>query len=120
MGSERLQHLIRFYAILDQLEKTIGGARRLVNCDGRLAGQDGVEPAESKLNKGVMPAEVCNSGFVSLRLSRIAVGYLHDGDEVWLTDRKATNRILQISTIFSVRTRSLRNVVVSFCQPVCA
>ncbi len=37
MGTERLQHLTRFYAILDQLEKTIGGARRLVDCHGRMA-----------------------------------------------------------------------------------
>src|SRR5258708_38621617 len=36
MTSERLQHLVRLYSILDRLEHSIGGARRLVDCRGRM------------------------------------------------------------------------------------
>jgi hypothetical protein len=36
MDNERLEHLIRFYSILDKLEKTIGGARTLADCRGRM------------------------------------------------------------------------------------
>jgi hypothetical protein len=36
MPNERHADLIRFYSILDQLEKNIGGARRLADCSGRL------------------------------------------------------------------------------------
>lgn len=35
MGDKR-DDLVRFYAILDRLERHIGGARRLANCSGRL------------------------------------------------------------------------------------
>ena len=35
MGSERLEHLLRFYSMLDRLEKNIGGARTLADCTGR-------------------------------------------------------------------------------------
>src|SRR3984885_3438171 len=34
--SDRLQDLIRFYSIMDQLEKAIGGARALADCRGRM------------------------------------------------------------------------------------
>src|ERR1700722_1639955 len=37
MSEERLQHLVRFYSILADLEKIIGGARTLADCRGRLA-----------------------------------------------------------------------------------
>jgi hypothetical protein len=37
MSDERLQHLVRFHAILNRLEKTIGGARTLADCCGRMA-----------------------------------------------------------------------------------
>ncbi len=36
MVNERRADLIRFYSILDQLEKNIGGARKLADCSGRL------------------------------------------------------------------------------------
>jgi hypothetical protein len=35
--SNRRHDLVRFYAILDRLERRIGGARRLADCSGRLA-----------------------------------------------------------------------------------
>jgi hypothetical protein len=35
--SRRLDHLIRFYRILDSLERRIGGRRLLAECDGRMA-----------------------------------------------------------------------------------
>lgn len=33
----RLQHLVRFYSLLDRLEGNVGGARRLADCSGRMA-----------------------------------------------------------------------------------
>jgi hypothetical protein len=36
MSSSRLEHLIRFYSVLDRLEQNIGGARRLTDCSGRI------------------------------------------------------------------------------------
>lgn len=36
-NDNRLQHLVRFYSILDRLEKGIGGARTLAECSGRIA-----------------------------------------------------------------------------------
>jgi hypothetical protein len=36
MNSNRLTDLKRFYAILNALEKTIGGQRTLADCSGRL------------------------------------------------------------------------------------
>ncbi len=35
LGDVRLQHLVRFYALLDRLERNIGGARCLSGCSGR-------------------------------------------------------------------------------------
>jgi hypothetical protein len=37
MRDERLQHLVRFYSILGDLERNIGGARTLADCRGRMA-----------------------------------------------------------------------------------
>jgi hypothetical protein len=37
MNDSRLQHLIRFYSILDALEAEIGTARTLADCHGRMA-----------------------------------------------------------------------------------
>ena len=53
MGEVRLQHLVRFYALLDRLERNIGGARCLSGCSGRTDWpQRGVyffrEPGESR------------------------------------------------------------------------
>lgn len=36
MTEERHEHLVRFYAILNRLERNIGGARRLADCSGRM------------------------------------------------------------------------------------
>jgi hypothetical protein len=36
MSARRLQDLIRFYSILDQLEQTLGGVRALAYCRGRV------------------------------------------------------------------------------------
>jgi hypothetical protein len=36
MDSERREHLVRFYSILDRLEQEIGGARKLASCSGRM------------------------------------------------------------------------------------
>jgi hypothetical protein len=36
MSDRRLQDLIRFYSIPNQLEKMVGGARALANCRGRM------------------------------------------------------------------------------------
>src|SRR5262245_17760472 len=36
MGNERGDHLIRFYSILDKLERNIGGACKLADCSGRM------------------------------------------------------------------------------------
>ena len=36
MGETRREHLIRFYSIVDELERNIGGARTLGNCRGRM------------------------------------------------------------------------------------
>src|ERR1035441_2501892 len=35
-SDDRIQHLIRFYSILDGLEKHVGGARELAACSGRM------------------------------------------------------------------------------------
>ena len=36
MSNERLEDLVRFYLILDRLERNIGGARTLADCRGRM------------------------------------------------------------------------------------
>jgi len=57
MGSERLEHLLRFYSMLDRLEKNIGGARTLADCSGRCGWpKRGVyffrEPGQSRTDTG--------------------------------------------------------------------
>jgi hypothetical protein len=37
MDTARLDHLIRFYSILNRLEQNSGGARKLVDCSGRMS-----------------------------------------------------------------------------------
>ena len=56
----RLQHLVRFYSILDRLEKSIGGPRCLAGCSGRMDWPHrGVyffrEPLEMRSETGVGP-----------------------------------------------------------------
>jgi len=36
MSEQRLNHLTRFYSILDTLEQNIGGAKKLADCSGRM------------------------------------------------------------------------------------
>ncbi len=36
MNDERREHLIRFYSLIDRLEKNIAGARTLAGCSGRM------------------------------------------------------------------------------------
>src|SRR5689334_6526379 len=36
MSEERIEHLIRFYSILERLEQNIGGERKLADCTGRM------------------------------------------------------------------------------------
>jgi hypothetical protein len=36
MSVSRLQHLVRFYSILDELERRVGGAPTLADCKGRM------------------------------------------------------------------------------------
>jgi hypothetical protein len=36
MNEERREHLVRFYSILDRLERDIGGTRTLADCSGRM------------------------------------------------------------------------------------
>ncbi|MEO8096329.1 MAG: hypothetical protein ABI811_01405 [Acidobacteriota bacterium] len=36
MSDQRREHLTRFYSLLDQLEKNIGGAKTLAQCSGRM------------------------------------------------------------------------------------
>jgi hypothetical protein len=37
MDAERREHLVRFYSILGNLERKIGGGRKLADCSGRMA-----------------------------------------------------------------------------------
>jgi hypothetical protein len=37
MDNERIEHLLRFYLILGRLERSIGGARILADCRGRMS-----------------------------------------------------------------------------------
>jgi hypothetical protein len=63
MKSERLEHLSRFYSILDTHEKNIGGARSLADCSGRMGWpRRGVyffrEPGENRTDTGEGPRVV--------------------------------------------------------------
>jgi len=60
MDTLRLDHLIRFYSILHDLEDAIGGARTLAGCSGRMQWPGrGVyffrEPGEHRSNMGEGP-----------------------------------------------------------------
>jgi hypothetical protein len=60
MNTARREHLIRFYSILDLLEKHIGGARTLADCSGRMVWpKRGVyffrEPGEFRTDTGDGP-----------------------------------------------------------------
>jgi hypothetical protein len=36
MNEQRLDHRLRFYSILDTLEKNLGGAKKFADCSGRM------------------------------------------------------------------------------------
>lgn|SRR5215510_8226298 len=36
MNTQRREHLVRFYSILDELQDAIGGAHKLADCSGRM------------------------------------------------------------------------------------
>lgn len=60
LEGQRRKDLVSFYAILDHLEKNIGGARKLAECSGRLAWpKRGVyffrEPGENRVETGTGP-----------------------------------------------------------------
>ena len=59
MDTERREHLVRFYSILDNLEHNIGGARKLADCSGRMDWpKRGVyffrEPGENRADTGTV------------------------------------------------------------------
>jgi hypothetical protein len=59
-NDDRIQHLVRFYSILDVLEKNVGGARKLAECSGRMNWpRKGVyffrESGENRSDTGVAP-----------------------------------------------------------------
>jgi hypothetical protein len=60
MDTERREHLVRFYSILDELERHIGGTRTLAECAGRMEWpKRGVyffrEPGEVRADTGIGP-----------------------------------------------------------------
>lgn len=60
MQTERREHLIRFYSILDRLDHKLGGAHTLAGCSGRMIWpQRGLyffrEPGESRSDTGEGP-----------------------------------------------------------------
>jgi hypothetical protein len=60
MDTERREHLVRFYSILDELQRHIGGARTLAECAGRMDWpKRGVyffrESGEARVDTGIGP-----------------------------------------------------------------
>lgn len=87
----RRQDLDRFYSLLDGLEATVGGRRRLGNCDGRMNWPDrGVyfffHPDETR--------EPSNQ----LRVTRIGTHAVSEGSSTSLWDRLRTHRGAQRGT----------------------
>jgi hypothetical protein len=86
MSDRRLQDLIRFYSILNQLEKTIGGAPALADCRGRMKWPArGVyvfrEAGENRSDTGE-----------GLRVVRVGTHALKAGGSTTLWDRLSTHR----------------------------
>jgi len=79
MTGDRREDLIRFYALLDKLEKSIGGARTLASCSARMSWpRRGVyffrEPGEIRSDTGIGP-----------RIVRVGTHALKDsaGTKLW-------------------------------------
>ena len=86
MHAERPQHLIEFYAILDRLETRVGGARKLVDCRGRMTWPHKSiyffrEPGELRTNSGAGP-----------RIVRVGTHALHAGSGTKLWTRLSQHR----------------------------
>lgn len=86
MDSERHEHLVRFYSLLDRLEQEIGGARRLADCSGYMTWPArGVyffrEPGEMRSETGVGP-----------RIARVGTHALKDGSGTKLWTRLSQHR----------------------------
>ncbi|WP_338738557.1 hypothetical protein [Haloplanus salilacus] len=87
----RPEDLDRFYSLLDDLEATVGGKRRLGNCDGRMRWPDrGVyfffHPDESR------------AAVDQLRLTRVGTHAVSEGSSTSLWDRLRTHRGAQRGT----------------------
>jgi hypothetical protein len=59
-ADDRIEHLIRFYSVLDALEKNVAGPRKLAECSGRITWpRRGVyffrEPGELRSDSGDGP-----------------------------------------------------------------
>jgi len=87
----RRDGLDRFYSLLDDLEATVGGKRRLANCDGRMNWPD----------RGVYiffhPEEIRESSGQP-RVTRIGTHAVSEGSSTSLWDRLRTHRGAQRST----------------------
>ncbi len=86
MESKRHEHLVRFYSILDRLEREIGGERKLADCSGSLEWpQRGVyffrEPRETRSDTGNGP-----------RVVRVGTHALKDGSGTKLWTRLSQHR----------------------------
>jgi hypothetical protein len=84
--NDRLRDLVRFYSILDRLEATVGGARTLANCRGRMEWPlRGVyffrEVGESRSESGERP-----------RIVRVGTHALKAGGSTTLWGRLSTHR----------------------------
>jgi hypothetical protein len=79
MDSQRREDLVSFYAILDILEKNVGGARKLANCSGRLIWPE----------RGIYffrePGEYCDDPGTGPRIVRVGTHALKTGSttELW-------------------------------------
>ena len=86
MSDARANDLIRFYALLDKLERNIGGARRLADCSGRMHWpQRGVyffrESGEDRSDTGGDP-----------RIVRVGTHALKDGSGTKLSTRLSQHK----------------------------
>ena len=86
MSDARANDLVRFYALLDKLERNIGGARRLADCSGRMRWpQRGVyffrESSEDRSDTGSDP-----------RIVRVGTHALKDGSGTKLWTRLSQHK----------------------------
>jgi hypothetical protein len=82
----RLDDLVRFYAILDRLERTIGGARTLADCTGRRAWPE----------RGVYffqePGEIRTDSGEGARIVRVGTHALKEGSRTTLWTRLSQHK----------------------------